>query len=156
MKAKTFFLTSLDAMRLANDYLLQVILDGKVKVTFSDAGTKSDKQRGLQWKWYGDVARAGIGGKHEDTANGVHLLSKYRWAVPIFLRDDTAFAGLYEVFMTKYEGNQEMISYFVEHHVSTEKFSVSQTAEFLKCFHDHYGRIGVNLTIPAFRGLMDD
>ena len=88
MKAKTFFLTSLDAMRSANDYLLQVILDGKVKVTFSDAGTKSAKQRGLQWMGYDDKVKAGIGGRLCDTKENVHLEAKYRFAVPIFIRDD--------------------------------------------------------------------
>lgn len=155
MKAEIIYLTSLEAMQKVSSRLLEIIPDGKIKVTFSDAGTKSVKQRGLQWIWYGDKAKSGRGGRLGDTKENCHLEAKYRFAVPILLRDDSRFAALYLVYCNKYEGDQEMMLYFVDQHVSTEKFTVSQMAEFLTEFKNDCIRSGIDLTEPEFRGLLD-
>ena len=155
MKAKTFSLASLESLEKAKAYLDTVIPDGKIKVVFSDAGTKSAKQRGLQWDWYTDKAKSGRGGRLGDTKENCHLEAKYRFAVPIFLRDDSNFAALYLVYCNKYEGDQEMMLYFVDQHVSTEKFSVSQTSEFLTDFKHDCERKGIELRQPEFKGLLD-
>jgi hypothetical protein len=155
MKAKSFYITRPDVIKNLISEILSIIPDGKIKVTISDAGNKSDKQRGLQWIWYNDVVQAGVGGKHEDTPKGVHLISKYWWAIPIFCRDDEFFGDLYAEFMRRHEGDQERIMWFVDQYVSTEKFNVSQMAEYLTQFQQYYLSKGVNLTDPEFRGLLD-
>ena len=155
MKAKTFSLASLNSMKAARAYLDGVVPNGKIKVTFSDAGTKSVKQRGLQWIWYEDKAKSGRGGRLGDTKENCHLEAKYRFAVPILLRDDSHFAGLYLVYCIKYEEDQKMMLYFIDQHVSTEKFTVSQMAEFLTEFKNDCIRSGIDLTEPEFRGLLD-
>ncbi|MCK5606150.1 hypothetical protein KAR91_29900 [Candidatus Pacearchaeota archaeon] len=155
MKAKTFSLASLNSMKAARVYLEGVVPNGKIKVTFSDAGTKSVKQRNLQWLWYTDKAKSGRGGRLGDTKENCHLEAKYRFAVPILLRDDSHFAALYLVYCNKYEGNQEMMLYFIDQHVSTEKFTVSQMAEFLTEFKNDCITSGIDLSEPEFRGLLD-
>ncbi|MES0444952.1 MAG: hypothetical protein ABUJ92_00265 [Desulfobacterales bacterium] len=127
-------------------------VDGSVKVVISDAGSKSSKQRGLQWMWCSDVARAGIGGKHEDTKNGVHLVSKWKWAIPILMRDDEFFADIFTAWQDKYGDKPEAMEWFVDKQVSTEKFTTSQMAEYLTDFERHY-RPMVNLTDPDLMGL---
>ena len=155
MKSKTFNLASLNSMKAAKAYLEEIIPNGKRKVTFSDAGTKSVKQRGLQWVWYGDKAKSGKGGRLGDTKENCHLEAKYRFAVPIFLRDDSDFADLYLVYCNKYEGDQKKMLYFVDQYVSTEKFSTRQMAEFLTDFRNDCTRQGITLREPEFQGLLD-
>lgn len=152
MKAETFYLRSLEDIKKVSSRLLDIIPNGKIKVVFSNAGSKSSKQRGLQWTWYNDVAKAGIGGAREDTDNGVHLVSKYRWALPILQRDDNDFSDLYDLWFNKYENDPERLEWFVDTQVSTEGFSTSQMAEYLTNFQQHYLKHGVNLTDP--QGLM--
>ena len=154
MRAKTFFLTSLEAIKSADEYLHGVIPDGKIKVTFSDVGTKSAKQRGLEWQWYTEVAEAGIGGAHEDSKEGVHLVSKWRFAVRIQQRDDSFFAELYDGWCRKNEGDSSKIMWFIDQQVKTEKFDTAQMAEYLTEFQRYYLRKGINLTDPEFRGLL--
>jgi hypothetical protein len=155
LKAKSFYLTRPDVVKNCINEILSIIPDGKLKVTISNAGTKSDKQRGLQWQWNEDVAKSGIGGKYEDTDIGVHRRSKYFWAIPIFCRDDDFFNDLCTEFKRRHEGDPERIMWFVDQYVSTEKFSVSQMAEYLTQFQKHYLSKGVNLTDPDYRGLLD-
>lgn len=138
MKAEMFILVTERVRLNAVTRLMQFECDGKVQVTFSNAGTKSARQRGLQWRWNTDVAMAGIGGRHEDTKEGVHLVSKYHWAVPIFIRDDPNFADLWQYWHTKYRDNAERMEWFVREKVHTEDFNTSQMAEFLTEFERHY------------------
>lgn len=155
MRAKTFSLASLNSMKAAKAYLDGVVPNGKIKCVFSDAGTKSVKQRGLQWQWYEDKAKSGKGGHLGDTKENCHLAAKYRFAVPIMIRDDSFFAELYIAFCNKYEENQEMMLYFVDQHVSTEKFSTSQMAEFLTEFKNDCIRKEIELRNPEFKNLLD-
>ena len=155
MKAKTFSLASLDSLNKAKAYLEGVIPNGKIKIVFSDAGCKSVKQRGLQWMGYEDKSKSGIGGRFSDTKENCHLEAKYRFAVPILLRDDSFFADLYLIYCNKYEGDQKKMLYFVDQHVSTEKFSTHQMAEFLTDFRNDCIRQGITLREPEFKGLLD-
>ncbi len=155
MKAKTFSLASLNSMKAAKAYLEGVIPNGKIKCVFSDVGTKSVKQRGLQWMGYEDKSKSGIGGRFSDTKENCHLEAKYRFAIPILLRDDSFFADLYLVYCNKYESDQERMLYFVDQYVSTEKFTVSQMAEFLTEFRNDCVRHGITLREPEFKGLLD-
>jgi hypothetical protein len=155
VKAKTFYITSLSSIQEATKFIIGLIPDGKFKVVISNAGDKSSKQRGLQWIWNNDVSKSGIGGEHEETPGGVHIVSKFRFALPILIRDDDFFADLWQGWYEKHQYDKEALMYFVEHHVSTEVFSVSQMAEYLTNFKNHYIKHGVNLTAPEFRGLLN-
>jgi hypothetical protein len=108
--------------------------------------------RGLEWRWYTDVAIAGVGGKHSDTKDGVHLLSKYRWALPILIRDDEFFSEIYAAWKQKHGSDEERMKWFIESQVHTERFNTSQMAEYLTEFQRHYGQM-VNLTDPKDMGL---
>ena len=153
MKAENFILINPAIRENAIKRIMELPFDGKAKITISDAGSKSVRQRGLQWIWYTDVAKAGIGGRHEDTKNGVHLLSKYRWAIPILVRDDPFFADLYKAYSIAFKDKPERMEWFVESQVHTEAFNTSQMAEFLTDFQRHYGGL-CNLTDPQDRGLL--
>lgn len=154
MKAKTFSLTSLDSLDKAKAYLNEIIPNGKIKVVFSNAGTKSSKQRGLEWDWYTQVADAGIGGEHEDSKEGVHLVSKWRFGVRIRQRDDSFFADLYDGWCKRHKGDSGAIMWFIDQQVKTEQFDTAQMAEYLTEFQRYYIRKGVNLTDPEFRNLL--
>ncbi len=67
MKAQNFYLISDQVRRNAVQAINSTVLDGKTKVSVGSAGTKSQRQRGLQWIWYGDVSKAGIGGEMEES-----------------------------------------------------------------------------------------
>ena len=154
MKAESYILNNQSVLNLAMTRCKSLELDGRTKLTLSDAGGKSARQRGLQFLWYGEVAEAGIGGKHEDTKNGVHLVSKYRWAIPIFSRDDVHFNDLYIAWVDIYGKDAEKLSWFIDCQVHTEKFNTAQAAEFLTEFQRYYVGKGVNLTDPDDRGLL--
>ena len=154
MKAEKYTLVSESVRGNTLARISEIPCDGKTTVSIGSSGSKSARQRGLQWRWYTDVAKAGIGGKHEDDKNGVHLVSKYRWALPILIRDDANFADLYNSWATKYKGDEFRMLWFIQTQVSTEDFNVSQMAEYLTNFQHHYLSHGVNLTNPDEQGLL--
>ncbi|MCK4621280.1 MAG: hypothetical protein KAT62_03595 [Desulfuromonadales bacterium] len=153
MKAEQFFLTAPHVKANLINRLVDIECDGKIKVVLSDAGSKSVRQRGLQWRWYTEVAKSGVGGKHESTKDGVHLLSKWKWGIPILLRDDEFFSELFAMYKDKWSDNPERMEWFVESRVHTEAFSTSQMAEFLTDFQRHYAPM-VDLTDPDDLKLM--
>ena len=157
MKAKHYFLTSLEEIKKVSNRLLEIIPDGKIKVTFSDAGSKSSKQRGLDWMWTEDICKAwiGTGSGNFDTKEDTHLYCKWHYAIPIFQRDDADFSDLFDLFKSRYGGDPDKMRFFVKEHVSTEKFNVSQMAEYLTEKQNHFTREGVMLREPEFRGLLD-
>jgi hypothetical protein len=155
MRAKNFYLTDYTQLTNAIKAVDAVTLDGKTKVTISNAGSKSSKQRGLQWMWYEDISKSGVGGELEETPEGTHLACKQRFAVSIFMRDDDFFCDLYTDFMKRHGQDQKMVLKFVDQIVSTEDFNVSQMAEYLTNVKQYYLPHGVNLREPAFRGLLD-
>jgi hypothetical protein len=153
MKAESYYMINESVYQNLIDRLCKVELDGKTKITICNAGSKSTKQRGLQWRWYDDISKSGVGGKHEGTTRGVDLKCKWLFAMTILLRDEKEFCWLWEVFYEKYEGNEEMIEYFVEKHVHTEQFNTSQMTEYLDIIDNYYTDKGVNLTDPREYGL---
>jgi len=152
MKAEQYNLISSEVRANLISRICELSVDGKIKVIISDAGSKSVKQRGLQWKWYTEVSMAGIGGKHEESKDGVHLVSKYRWAVPILIRDDELFADLYSAWKEKHGADEEAMRWFIDIQISTEKFNTTQMAEYLTDFEKHYRPL-VALTDPKEMGL---
>ena len=153
MRQKPIFLVDERALQTARVALRDAPLDGTVKVTFSSAKDKSARQRGLQYIWYGDVVRSGVGGQNESSEERLHLASKYRWALPILIRDDDYFAELWLNYFEANQNDPKKLEWFVAHHVSTEALDQSQMAEYLHKFQDYYAHdLGVNLTDPDERG----
>jgi hypothetical protein len=158
MKAETLYLDSLQAIKKAVTRIMDILPEQQLKIVISGVGTKSSRQRGLQWMWYEDIANSGKGGKHCDTKEGVHLVCKYRFAVPIFIRDDDFFSDLWEGWRRRcdtMENKEERMLYFVDQHVSTEKMSVSQTAEYLTDIQRDCINKQIELREPQFRGLLE-
>jgi hypothetical protein len=148
MRAERIVLYSDNDRNNAIRRLQQIPCDGKMQIKFESSGSKSGKQRNLEWQWYTDVAKSGKGGEYEDTKEGVHLVSKYRFAVPIFIRDDPFFADLYAQWVNQYGKDRERMLWFVDTQVHTEKFNTAQMAEYLTLFQNHYTEKGFNLTDP--------
>lgn len=148
MKAENFILHTEFIRENAIAFMNRIALDGKTKVTFSSAGNKSAKQRGLDWRWNTDVADSGMGGKFEDTKDNVHRVCKFKWAIPIFIRDDPFFAELYEIYTQLYNNDPERMKWFIDRRVHTEEFNVSQMAEYLTDKQRHYLGLGFPLTDP--------
>lgn len=153
MKSEQFFLTASHVKANLINRLVDIECDGKIKVVISDAGAKSVRQRGLQWRWYTEVAKAGVGGKHESTKDGVHLLSKWKWGIPILCRDDEFFSEIYSAWKNMHNGDEEAMRWFVDAQIHTEHFSTTQMAEFLTDFQRHYSPM-VDLTDPDDLKLM--
>ena len=154
MQAESFFIVNTDVKKNLIGRIMDIPADGKTKVVISNAGTKSGRQRGLQWRWYTEVANAGIGGRHEDTKDGVHLVSKWRWAIPILCRDDPFFADIFTAWREKHGTDEKAMEWFVDVQVHTESMSINQIGEFLTDFQRHYGPL-VGLTDPETKGLID-
>lgn len=158
MKAETIYLNSLQSIKKAINRIMDILPEQQLKVVISGIGTKSSRQRGLQWMWYEDISNSGRGGKHSDIKEGVHRVCKYRFAVPIFIRDDELFADLWAAWNKRceiMEDKEERILYFVDQHVSTEKFTVSQMAEYLTDIQRDCINRQIELREPEFRGLLD-
>ena len=153
---KPIFLVDGKARQLARDQLDREPVDGTRKVTFAGAKDKSTRQRGLQWMWYGDVVKSGIGGEAEADKIELHLSSKARWCLPIEIRDDDNFAEVYLSFHQRWHRTaywEAKFRWFCERVVSTEDLNQAQMAEYLTAFLDHYSYdLGVELTDPDERG----
>ena len=155
MKAETYYLTSLQVIGNVIARITKIQPEEKLQVTIANIGTKSARQRGLDWMWNEDIAKAGIGGKYEDTKENVHIVCKGRFGIPILCRDDNFFSALYEGWRKNHPHDVEAIMWFAEHHVSTEDFTVPQMAEYMTDKQHHYLSKGVNLTDPQFRWLLN-
>ena len=153
MKAESYYMINESVYQNLIDRLCTVELDGKTKITICNAGTKSTKQRGLQWRWHDDISKSGKGGKHESTPQGVNLKCKWMFAIPILCRDDSFFNDLYTAYKAKWGNDPERMEWFVEHQVHTEQFNTSQMAEYLDKIDMYYTDKGVNLTDPREYGL---
>ncbi len=131
MKAEPYYLINEHVRNVAIMRIKELPCDGKLKVTIANSGEKSAKQRGLDWMWSTDIAESGMGGEFEDTKENVHRVCKYRWAIPIFIRDDPFFAELYATYIQLYKSDPDRMKWFVDFMVHTEEFNTSQMAEYL-------------------------
>jgi hypothetical protein len=135
--------------------ICELPLDGKYQATLSGVGSKSARQRGYEWVLYEFIAKSGKGGKHEDEKNGVHMVCKYRFAVPILLRDDPFFAEIWEIYKQLYNNDAERMEWFVANQVHTEKLITSQMAEYLTELLNSYNSRGFGLPDPDDKKLLD-
>ncbi|MCP5015847.1 MAG: hypothetical protein GY938_11360 [Ketobacter sp.] len=152
MKAKNFYLISELVRDNAIAALMDVELNGKTKASIGNAGSKSARQRGLQWIWYGDVANSGIGGELEETARGVSIQCKRMFAIPIVLGNADKyedFIGIYGLVIQAHGGDEYFMNRFFDNHLHTEWFDTSEMAEFLTDCEIYYTNLGVNLSDPV-------
>ena len=150
MKVKPIYLVDDRAKEAAIVQLMQIPADGTVKVVFSNSKDKSSRQRGLQWRWYTDVVKAGVGGTDQASEARLHLVSKYMWCLPIQIRDDDHFADLWMNYYNRHTNDAAALEWFVDNHCSTEALDTSQMAEYLTKFQEYYAfpPYSVNLTDP--------
>jgi hypothetical protein len=145
MKAESYFLGSTFARETVKNRLDELELSGSTKITISDQKDKTDRCRGLQWRWNTDVANSGMGGF--DTKEDVHRAAKWKWAIPILNRDDEVFAEFYEVLLNQYQHDKEKMKLIVDRIVSTETKGFA-IGEYLTDFERFYRGHGVPLTTP--------
>lgn len=154
MKQERYFLGSQASQDKVIERIKAAGIDGGVKVTIGDGRSKSAKQRGLQWRWAGEVARSGFGGKHEDTKEGVHIVSKWRFGRPLiaeFMPDHFEFIKALE---DRYSNNPDALYYIADKFISTEDFEHPIMNKYLTDFERYYRNAGVQLSIPD-KGLLD-
>jgi hypothetical protein len=116
-----------------------------IKAVITDAKTKSASQLGLQWLWYTEIAISGVGAY--DTKEDVHRFCKWKFAVPILLRDDDVFAYIWPEIKRKYQDNKEAMKYIIDAFVSTQGEGFAM-GEYLTEIERYYRPQGVNLTDP--------
>jgi len=148
MKAETIYLTSQDKVQDVVDTILNLEVGNKYKVEISDAGCKTSRQNRYQRRLCRDVAKSGIGGRNEVTPEKVHIKCKYLFALPVILEKDENFAWLYEMVRKEVDNDKDKLMWFVDKHVSTMDFTVSEGANYIQDMIDYYAPMGANLTDP--------
>ena len=149
MKQETFVLFNADIRYNLINHITDLPLDGKIQVIVRQTGTKSARQRGYQWIVYKAIVDAGIGGEHEADTETLDLASKFRWALPILIRDDDFFAEAYLLYSQKYRADPERMKWWIAQNVHTEKLSVNQMVEYLNSVIHYYVSHGVAIPEPA-------
>jgi len=149
MKADTIYLINDEKLDEALAKVRKCELGNKFKVTISDAGNKTSRQHKYQWRLYSDVSKSGIGGKHEETPKGTHIVCKFRFALPVMLAKDENFAWLYEMVKKEIGNDTDKLMWFVDMHVSTMDFTVNEGAQYITDIINFYASRGAILTDPS-------
>ena len=152
MKSETFNLINHEVKKALISRIISLDVDGKLKVTISNIGSKSSRQQGLDWKWDGEIFSSGIGWV-DDTVEKTHARGKWMFARPILLRDDALFQGIYNYFMTIHSKDEKKSLEFAMDYISTQKMSVSQVSEYMTNKQLFWTEKGVNLTDPSLYGM---
>ena len=130
--------------------------DGSMTVEIKKTGMDSTaKQMRLRFMWMGEIAQSGLG--QHDTKMDVDLACKYKFGLPILLRDDDCFAVVYHHFQEAIEGYgnySALIKQFCKDYVSISKLmSRKQQSEYLTDILDYWTRKGLGLTRPEDQGV---
>ena len=152
MKAEKYFLINEQARKQLATKIYSINLGEGFKVTISKSGSKSDRQRGLDYQWDTDIFNSGLGWG-DKTIIDVHARNKWLFARPILLRDDDIFPLIYKQFMGNYGKDAEKCQIFARDYISTEKFSTNQASEYMNNKQTYWIEKGVNLTDPSLYGL---
>jgi len=152
MKAEKYFLVNHEVKKNLISRIMDIPENSEFKVTISDAGTKTEKQRNLDYKWDSEIFKSGIGWG-DKTVIDVHARSKWLFARPIWLRDCYIFQIIYNSFMNKFKHDKEKCLEFAKDFISTEKFSKDQAWEYMNDKQNFWITKGVNLTDPKDYGL---
>lgn len=151
MQADYIYILDQDKVREAIDKIVALETGSKYLVTISNAGDKTKKQRGYEWRLYTDIIKSGVG--RNDTAEAEHIDCKWRFALPIFIRDDDFFSDLYFAYKELHGHDTERMRWFVANMVHTEKMNTSQMAEYLTMMINFYIPLGATLSDPKDYGL---
>lgn len=153
MHQQTFNLISHEVKANCIHYIHSLETNGKLKVTVSDIGTKSDRQHRLDWKWSTEIHNSGIGWD-DDTIEKTHARSKWMFALPIMLMEfEEPFQSIHEFFMNKFGHDKNKCIEYAINHLNTKKFSVRQAAEYMGNKERYWLQKGVSLTNPDLYGL---
>ncbi|MDH3981304.1 MAG: hypothetical protein OES84_00210 [Kiritimatiellaceae bacterium] len=148
MKSESFRLSTPEARENVIQRIKSDPCDGKTQVTIGPVGTKSARQRGLDWMWNTEIVAAGCWSTKEE----VHTYCKERFGLPILIRDDSFFAELYQAWI--HEHNPDKKEWFIENMIHTEKFSKAQMSEYLREKQQYFIENDIYLTHPDDRGLL--
>jgi hypothetical protein len=155
MKSQTFNLISDQVKANCIQYVHNLPADGKLKVTIAGIGSKTDRQRALDWLWDHEIFESGIGHADPDVET-VHARSKWMFARPILMRDDELFRGIFDYFLRNYGMSKEKGSAyrleFANDYISTQKMSIGQVSEYMKAKQMYWLMEGVELTNPDVFG----
>ena len=153
MKAETIYLTDQDKVREAIDKILVLDTGNKYQVVIGNADVKTSRQHKYQWRLYSDIARSGLGGKWEETAESAHIKCKYLFALPLMLAKDINFSWLYDMVKKETNNDTEKLMWFVDKQISTMDFTVNEGAQYITDMINYYAPKGFELTDPSEYGL---
>jgi len=145
MKSEVHFLSSSYLKAMLIKRIDEIDVSGKIKVSISEQTNKSTRCRGLQYLWATEVANSGLGSF--DTKEDVHRAAKWKWAVPILIRDNEHFAFIWPELKKAVGPDSEKMKYIIDEFVSTESDGFA-IGEYLTDFERYYRDHGVPLTIP--------
>ncbi len=148
MRAETIYLTDDNKLDEAISKLRRCELGNNFQMVLSNADVKTARQHKYQWRLYTDVSRSGIGGKWEETADSVHIKCKYLFALPVMLEKDPNFAWLYEMVKKETDNDTDKLMWFVDKHISTMDFTVSEGAQYITDMINYYIPKGAVLSDP--------
>ena len=149
MKQQTFILFDASIRDNLFECVNELPLDGKVQVLVRQTGSKSARQRGYQHGVvYPSIVKSGFGGEHEADEVVLDLACKFRWALPIMIRDDDYFAEAYLLYSEKYRADPLRMRWWVKENVHTEQLTVPQMAEYLTAIIHYYTQHGVTIPEP--------
>ena len=138
----TYRLASESDLNIAQDALRDAPLDGSMVMAIKPRGSKSDRQRGLQWRLYRAIAKSGMGSS--DTPEEVDLDCKWLFR-NIWLADDDFRLAIYQYVCSEYPERKKE---WVKNELHTEQLNVSQMSEFLTSIYNYYGAHGIELPTP--------
>jgi len=154
---KTLIIDSEQQKTLAKSLIDEMPTDGSEQIIKKKVAIDSTaKQRGLQWRWFDEIAKSGLGA--DDTAIDVWIRAKWQFARPILLRDSETFGGVlsgFDIVVRDYdpEVKKRMYREFSRDYIHTEKMDRKQRAEFLTNLQQSWSKRGVNLSDPADYGV---
>lgn len=151
MKSEQIYLTTPDKVKEAISLIYDLEIGNKYKVTISNAGTKTNRQRGYQWRLYEDIAKSGQGDSSDP--DEIDVKCKWKFARPILCREDDFFRDLLEEYIKRYGGDPERMRWFCRNMIHTEKFEPPLMAEYIQAIINFFAPQGVALSDPAEYGL---
>ena len=138
----TYRLASESDLNIAQDALRDAPLDGSLVMAIKPKGSKSDRQRRLQWMLYRAIAKSGMG--HSDTPEEIDLDAKWLFR-NIWLADDDFKLAIFQYVCSEYPERKKE---WVKNELHTEQLNVSQMSEFLTSIYNYYGAHGIELPTP--------
>jgi len=135
-------------IELVKILLSNIPIDGNTVVQIKSTKTSSlAKQRSLTWRWMKEIKRSGMEGDRDKEE--IYTRMKWRFALPIMLRDSDIFRIVYNSFIKSIEGSLEYKKYcklFTESYISTDKMNKEQREEYLNNVKSYWKEKGLSLS----------